>query len=78
MRAYILLHTSPHQPARKERARTRRFPTTFFQKGDVGAHNKDEFTRMKVIWSRSYLYSYSEATATERAARRGQVARERN
>lgn len=76
MRAYILLHTSSRQPARKERTRTRRFLTTFFQKGDVGAHNKDEFTGMEVIWSRSYLYSHSEATG--RAARRGQVARERN
>lgn len=49
-RLHFLLHTSPRQPVRKERARIRRFSTIFFSKGrDVGAYNKDEFAGMKVI-----------------------------
>lgn len=46
-RVHFVTHAS--STVCKERAYTRRFSTTFFQKGDVGAHNKDEFIGMKVI-----------------------------
>lgn len=42
----------------------RRLSTTFFQKCDAGAHNKDKFIRIKIV--RSEDYSYNEVPERER------------